>query len=175
MKKFYAVSLFFIFYICLNSCVSIKQDNTERTQKTYDKPISLPEKLIADLGKSSEKLLSENRSAIRFNDNVNHILMGTGGVLGTGRFYGHTWDLKNGYVVKASYIQKYDAITYNDILEKAITLFGRGVDLNGNGYAWNISQKGGISFILVFGGTGGDKIILASVEMGYAKLQPSMR
>lgn len=107
--------------------------------------------LRSDLGKSVNTLLSENPNAVslRGQGYPNTIVSGRGGVFGSGQFYGYSWELKNGFVDSLTYLQPFDEKIYQDSVNVFTSVFGQGIDLNGNGFGWLVPEKGGITIALI--------------------------
>lgn len=166
MKK-YTVILGLIF-LYLVSCVTEKESAKNiPTDTIYNSEILYPSlsNLKLDLMKTAQTILLENQNAVRTtNDTIN---MGKGGYLGTGQFYGYTWQLKNNKVDQVNYIMEFSLKDYDEWVRKTTTEYGKGIDLNGKGFAWLIPEMGGITLLLI---NGDNRLILASVGIGYVDI-----
>lgn len=148
--------------------------NTTNTQVGNQETSTIIQKLKSDLGKSSTTLINENPGAVslRSQGYPDTIVLGRGGVFGSGQFYGYSWSLKNGIVSGVSYLQQFTEKDYQDAIKNYTAILGEGLDINGNGFGWLIPERGGLTIILI---NGANNLIVHNSEMGYNSLLGGLR
>jgi hypothetical protein len=171
MKGFNCAVIFPIVLIFFVSCVSTKEiKNTKDSPAGVQSSLNIIERLKTDLGKSVYTIISENPMAIR--QNPNSLIFRDGDVFEHDKFYGYSWRIKDGFIEQVDYLQPFDQKSYQDSCKDYISVLGKGIDFNGNGFGWLIPEKDGITIILV---NDANNSILHSSSMGYSDILVELR
>jgi hypothetical protein len=166
MKGFNPVVVFVVIYVFCAGCVSTKDNkNTMVSSGNAQSTLNIIERLKTDLGKSVYTVISENPAAIR--QNQNSLVFGDKDISASGKFYGYSWKIKDGFIYQVSYSQPFDQKSYQNSVNGYISVLGKGIDFNGNGFGWLIPEKGGITIILV---NESNNSIVHSSSMGYSDI-----
>jgi hypothetical protein len=166
MKKFNSLVVFVVIYVLFTGCVSTKESkNTMVSSGNAQSTLNIIERLKTDLGKSVYTIISENPAAIR--QNPDSLIFGDEEIFASDKFYGYFWKIKDGFIYQVSYSQPFDKKSYQNSINGYVSVLGKGIDFNGNGFGWLISEKGGITITLV---NESNNLIIHSSVMGYSDI-----
>jgi len=166
MKGFNSLVVLVVMYVLCAGCVSTKESkNTMGSPGSAQNTLNIIERLKTDLGKSVYTIISENPAAIR--QNQNSLVYGDEDTFASGKFYGYSWKIKDGFIYQVNYSQPFEQKSYQNSVNGYISVLGKGMDLNGNGFRWSIPEKGGITIILV---NESNNSIVHSSLMGYSDI-----